>query len=1318
MPTASRRPGRTDGEAGELAVRLGQLTLADEQRLARRLERLRRVRDPARRGRELGALAAAVEAAERRVAARRASVPVISYPTELPVAQRKDDLAAAIRDNQVVVVAGETGSGKTTQLPKICLEIGRGVRGRIGHTQPRRLAARTVADRVAEELGTPVGDVVGWKVRFTDAVGERTLVKVMTDGILLAELQHDRDLLQYDTIVLDEAHERSLTIDFLLGYLKRLLPRRPDLKVVVTSATIDPARFSSHFGDAPVVEVSGRSHPIEVRYRPYGGSPGAPEGDDRDQVQAVLDAVEELHGASSTWPPGDVLVFLSGEREIRDTAEALRRARLPDTEVLPLYARLSVAEQHRVFAAHPGRRIVLATNVAETSLTVPGIRCVIDAGTARISRYSARLKVQRLPIEPVSQASADQRAGRCGRTSDGIAIRLYGADDYAARPRFTDPEILRTNLASVVLAMAALGLGDVAEFPFLDPPDRRHVRDGVQLLEELGALDPDERDRARRLTTLGRRLAALPVDPRLGRMVLEAERLGCVREVLVIAAALSIQDPRERPADQRQAADERHRRFADDTSDFLALWNLWQYLREQQRALSSSAFRRLCRAEFLHYLRVREWQDLVGQLREAVRGLGVRLDGTGDGAPASPDAVHQALLAGLLSHIGLWDPQKREYAGARGARFAPWPGSALARKPPRWVMAGELVETTRLWGRDLARIDPDWVEPLAGHLVTRSCSEPHWSRRQGAVLAYEKVLLYGVPVVTRRRVAYGSIDPELSRELFIRHALVEGDWDTRHAFLAANRALVEDVEELENRARRRDILVGEDDLFAFYDARIPADVVSARHFDAWWKRERQHGADLLTFSWDVLVADDASVVSQADYPDTWRQDRIQLALTYCFEPGDAADGVTVHVPLATLNQVRPDGFDWQVPGLRLELVTALIRSLPKTLRVAIVPAPDRARAVLAALPREPDGRPLVAAVAAELLRQTGVQVPADSWDVAKVPDHLRMTFRVEDEHGGVLGEGKDLDSLSRRLAARLQAELSSAADDLERSGLTGWDFGPLPRTVQRRPGGQAVVGHPALVEEDGAVAVRVLGSADAQDRAMRRGTRQLLLVELPSPVRWVAGQLSGADKLALSAGPYPEVPVLLDDCAAAAVDALVAERGGPVWDGKAYAALRDAVQVRLPRAALAVARDAARVLAAAHGIEARIASTTSPSLIPALTDVRAQLAALVPTGFVAEVGAGRLPDLLRYLRAVERRLDVLPTAAARDRERTTVVQQLAREYGDLLADLPPERRGDDDSVAVRWMLEELRVSLFAQQLGTPHPVSQKRVRTAMDALRR
>lgn len=1302
----------------DLRARLPELMLRDQHRLRRRIDGAQKMRDAARRAKVAEEIAADVEAAQRRVERRRLAVPAITYPAELPVAQKKDDILAAVRDHQVVIVAGETGSGKTTQIPKICLELGRGVLGSIGHTQPRRLAARTVADRIAEELGTELGDTVGYKVRFTDRAGDDTLVKLMTDGILLAEIQTDRLLRQYDTLIIDEAHERSLNIDFLLGYVREILPRRPDLKVIITSATIDPERFSRHFGDAPIVEVSGRTYPVEVRYRPVA-DPDDPSADpDRDQIQAIIDAVDELGREA----PGDVLVFLSGEREIRDTADALTKhftRQRAATEVLPLYARLSAAEQHRVFQAHRGRRVVLATNVAETSLTVPGIKYVVDPGTARISRYSHRLKVQRLPIEPVSQASANQRKGRCGRVSEGVCIRLYSEEDFESRPEFTDPEILRTNLASVILQMTALGLGDIAAFPFVEPPDRRNVKAGVDLLHELGAIDPAEKDPRKRLTPLGRRLAQLPVDPRLARMVLEADRNGCVREVLVIAAALSIQDPRERPAEHQQAADEKHRRFADPTSDFLAYLNLWNYLREQQKELSGSAFRRMCKNEFLHFLRVREWQDLHGQLKQVAKSLGVTLNT----ADAPPDRIHVSLLAGLLSHIGLIDTDKnekdkprrgQEYLGARGAKFAVFPGSALFKKPPRWVMSAELVETSRLWGRINAKIEPDWIEPLAEHLVKRNYSEPHWSKKQAAVMAHEKVTLYGVPIVADRRVNYGSIDPALSRELFIRHALVEGDWETHHEFFHDNRALLDEVEELEHRARRRDILVDDETLFDFYDARIPEDIVSGRHFDAWWKRARRSDPDLLGFEKSMLINETAGGVSEADYPDVWKQGPLRLRLTYQFEPGTDADGVTVHVPVQVLNQVRPDGFEWQVPGLRTELVTELIRSLPKQLRVNFVPAPDYARKVLDRV--APRTEPLLDALERELTAMTGVAVAREAWDPSRLPAHLRITFRVVDDRKRTLGEGTDLDELKRGLAGKVRGTLAKAASNVERSGLTEWTIGELPRTYERRQAGYDVKAYPALTDEGGSVAVRMYETEAEQRRAMWLGTRRLILLNAPSPVKLIQGRLTNKGKLALSHNPHGSVAALFDDCVTAAADRLIAEAGGPAWDEAGFRALYDRVRADLHDATAQVVGLVERILAESHELDRRLRGTTSLTLVPALTDIRGRLAGLIHPGFVTETGWARLADLPRYLRALQIRLDKLPENPGRDRMLAHQVDVLGQEYEQALRRLHPSRRDEEPARQIRWMLEELRVSLFAQQLGTRFPVSDKRIRKAMAQL--
>lgn len=1286
-----------------LFTQLDTLMLRDRQRLLKRLHGAKKVKNPAAQQAIAEELSGEITLAAQRVAQRRAATPRISYPENLPVSQKKEDIAEAIRQHQVVIVAGETGSGKTTQLPKICMELGRGITGLIGHTQPRRLAARTVADRIADELQTTPGGCIGYKVRFNDRVSDTTQVKLMTDGILLAEIQQDRLLMQYDTIIIDEAHERSLNIDFLLGYLRELLPRRPDLKVIITSATIDPQRFSRHFHNAPVIEVSGRTYPVEVRYRPV-----VEEADDtdRDQLQAIFDAVDELGQESA----GDILIFMSGEREIRDTADALNKRDLPHTEVLPLYARLSNAEQNRVFQSHAGRRIVLATNVAETSLTVPGIKYVIDPGTARISRYSFRTKVQRLPIEPVSQASANQRKGRCGRVSEGICIRLYSEEDFLSRPEFTDPEILRTNLASVILQMTALGLGDISAFPFVEAPDKRNIQDGVKLLEELGAITQAENQHYR-LTPSGRMLAQLPVDPRLAKMVLEAQKYGCTREVMIITSALSIQDPRERPVEKQQASDEKHRRFADKESDFLAFVNLWDYLQEQQKALGSSQFRRLCKADFLNYLRVREWQDIYTQLRQVVRELGIPLNSE----PADFRSVHTALLTGLLSHIGQKDTDKQEFTGARNARFAIFPGSGLFKKPPKWTMVAELVETSRLWGRIAARIEPEWIEPIAQHLIKRSYSEPHWEKAQGAVMASEKVTLYGLPIVAARKVNYGKIDSALSRELFIRHALVEGDWQTRHAFFRANLKLREEVEELEHKSRRRDILVDDETLFAFYDQRIPHNVVSARHFDSWWKQAGRDNPEQLNFAKEMLIKEGAGNVSKLDYPNFWQQGNLKLRLSYQFEPGTDADGVTVHIPLPLLNQVDERGFDWQIPGVRRELVIALIKSLPKPLRRNFVPAPNYAEAFLArATPFELS---LTDALEREFRRMSGVTIEREAWQWDQVPEHLKMTFRVVDEHNRKLAEGRDLAALKLQLKGKVQETLSNVADDgLEQSGLHIWSFGDIPDHYEQKRGGYSVKAWPALVDEKESVAIRLFDSQHEQRKAMWRGLRRLLLLNIPSPIKYLHEKLPNKAKLGLYFNPYGKVLDLIDDCIACGVDQLIDEFGGPTWQKEEFAKLHEKVRAELNETVVEIAKKVEQILTAVFTINKRLKGRVDMTMALSLADIKAQMGRLVYHGFVTQNGWKRLGDTLRYLQAIERRLEKLPVDPHSDRARMLKVEKIEQAWSSWFNKLPPVRRDDEDVQAVRWMIEELRVSYFAQQLGTPYPVSEKRIQQAMDEI--
>jgi len=1283
-----------------LSAQLDGLMLRDRQRLQRRLQGAKKISDPNALLALSQELEAQLTAGLQKVSAREASRPRITYPDNLPVSQKKQDIYQAIRDHQVVIVAGETGSGKTTQIPKICMELGRGIKGLIGHTQPRRLAARTVASRIAEELESSLGNTVGYKVRFNDQVGENTLVKLMTDGILLAEIQQDRMLMQYDTLIIDEAHERSLNIDFILGYLRQLLPKRPDLKVIITSATIDPQRFSKHFNNAPIIEVSGRTYPVDVRYRPIVEDA---EDTDRDQLQAIFDAVDELGRESR----GDILIFMSGEREIRDTADALNRLDLQHTEILPLYARLSNSEQNRVFQSHSGRRIVLATNVAETSLTVPGIKYVIDPGTARISRYSFRTKVQRLPIEPVSQASANQRKGRCGRVSEGICIRLYSEADFLSRPEFTDPEILRTNLASVILQMTALGLGDISAFPFVEAPDKRNIQDGVRLLEELGALNNAENGRYT-LTEQGRRLAQLPVDPRLARMVLEAQKSSCVREMMIITAALSIQDPRERPMDKQQASDEKHRRFADKDSDFLAFVNLWDYLQEQQKALSSAQFRKLCRSDFLNYLRVREWQDIYTQLRQVVKELGFAVNSE----PADYLSIHCALLTGLLSHIGQKDVDKQEYTGARNARFAIFPGSGLFKKPPKWGMVAELVETSRLWGRIAARIEPEWIEPLAKHLVKYSYSEPHWEKAQGAVIAAEKVTLYGLPIVANRKVNYGNIDPVLSRELFIRHALVEGDWQTRHAFFRDNQRLRSEVEELEHKSRRRDILVDDETLFLFYDQRIGRDVVSGKHFDSWWKKQP---ADSLNFEKSMLIKEGAGNVSALDYPNFWHQGNLKLRVTYQFEPGKEADGVTVHIPLPLLNQVEEQGFDWQIPGIRRELIMALIKSLPKPVRRNFVPAPNYAEAFLGrATPFE---LPLMESMERELRRMTGVTVSRDDWQWDQVPDHLKMTFRVVDDKHKTLREGKSLTALKASLKEQVQQTLSAVADDgIEQSNLHVWSFGTLPACYEQKRGGYEVKAYPALVDEKDSIAIRLFDSELEQQQAMWQGTRRLLLLNIPSPIKYLHEKLPNKAKLGLYFNPYGKVLDLIDDCISCGIDKLIAESGGPVWQEQAFAQLHEHVRGHLNETVVGIAIQVEQILTTVFNINKRLKGRIDMSLALALSDIKGQMSGLIYRSFVTQNGWKRLPDTLRYLQAIERRMDKLAVDPHRDRAQMIKVENVQNTWQQWLNKLPPVRQQSEEVKEVRWMIEELRVSYFAQQLGTPYPISDKRILQTMEQL--
>ncbi|EOS8334668.1 ATP-dependent RNA helicase HrpA [Vibrio vulnificus] len=1288
--------------AASLRKALSQCLIKDRFRLSKRIAGASKINKESARNAVFDEIALDIAKSMMEVEQRSRHQPKIEYPEILPVSQKKDDIADAIAHHQVVIVAGETGSGKTTQLPKICAELGRGKFGLIGHTQPRRLAARSVANRIAEEMETQLGDFVGYKVRFNDQISENTQIKLMTDGILLAEIQHDRFLNQYDTIIIDEAHERSLNIDFILGYLKELLPRRPDLKVIITSATIDPERFSNHFGGAPIIEVSGRTYPVETRYRPLGGE----TEDDRDQLEGIFDAVDELCDEGL----GDILIFMNGEREIRDTADALAKRKLKDTEIVPLYARLSAGEQNKIFQPHTGRRIVLATNVAETSLTVPGIKYVIDPGTARISRYSYRTKVQRLPIEPVSQASANQRKGRCGRVQEGICIRLYSEDDFNSRPEFTDPEILRTNLASVILQMTALGLGDIEAFPFVEAPDKRNILDGVRLLEELGAINCNAKDPKKRLTAVGKQLARLPIDPRLARMVLEAPRFGCLKEVMIIAAALSIQDPRERPSDKQQSADDKHRRFYHEDSDFLTFVNLWNHIQKQQKALSGNQFRRQCKDDYLNYLRVREWQDVYFQIHQSMREMEFKLNSE----PGSYDAVHSAILTGLLSHIGMKDQEKNEYHGARNARFHIFPGSGLFKKQPKWVMSAELVETSKLWGRIIAKIQPEWIEPLAKHLIKRSHSEPHWSKKQAAVMAYEKVMLYGIPIVPKRLVNYGNIDASVSREIFIRSALVEGDWETKHAFFKQNRKLLLEVEELEHKSRRRDILVDDEELFQFYDQRVGTEVVSGRHFDTWWKQASKKEPELLNFEKEMLFKGDASHVTDLDYPNFWHQNGLKLKLSYQFEPGDDSDGVTVHIPLPILNQIDPAGFDWQIPGLRHELVVSLIKSLPKTLRKNFVPAPNYADAFLSRVTAME--MPLLDALEKELRRMTGATVLREDWKLDQVPDHLKVTFRAVDERNRKLKEHKDLHELKESLKEKVQETLSKVADDdIEQQGLHTWSFGELPQVYQQKRGGYQVKAFPALVDNKDSVEIKLYETEQEQISAMQAGQRRLILLNVPSPIKYLHANLPNKSKLGLYFNPYGKVLDLIDDCIACGVDKLIEEQGGLVWEPEKFEALKEHVRAELGDTVVDIAKQVETILTTAFNINKKLKGKIDFTMAFALSDIKAQIEGLIFKGFATECGWKRLPDILRYMKAIERRMEKLPIDPNKDRLHMLKIESVVKDYKELLNKIPKGLAVPENVKEIRWMIEELRVSFFAQQLGTPYPVSDKRVKNAIEA---
>jgi ATP-dependent helicase HrpA len=1241
---------------------------------------------------------------------RLRNLPQPTYPDELPVVARREEIARAIAAHQVVIVCGETGSGKTTQLPKICLELKRGIAGFIGHTQPRRIAARTVASRVAAELRSPLGHAVGYKVRFADKLSANTYIKLMTDGILLAETQGDRLLKQYDTLIIDEAHERSLNIDFLLGYVKQLLPRRPDLKVIVTSATIDAERFAAHFGGAPVIEVSGRTYPVEVRYRPLKSK----EEDEEDQEieDAILGAVDEL---ARERAGGDILVFLPGEREIRETAEALRKHHPRGAEILPLYARLSFEEQERVFRPGNARRIVLATNVAETSLTVPGIRYVVDAGQARVNRYSYRNKVELLQVEKISRASANQRAGRCGRVAAGVCIRLYSEEDYLARPEYTDPEILRSSLAHVILRMQSLKLGDVEDFPFLEPPTPRMVADGYQLLAELGAVDT-----GRALTPIGWQLARFPIDPRIARMIVAAKQEACLRELLIIAAALSVQDPRERPFDRTEAADRAHERFRDERSDFMGYLRLWDFFSEALRHKKSNRkLTELLHEHFLSHRRMREWRDIHGQLAALVGEMGMHPNEI----PANYDQVHRALLAGLLGNIGFKN-EEGEYLGARGIRFALFPGSVLRKAQPKWIMAAELVDTTRLYARCAAKIEPEWIEPVARSLLQRHYFDPHWEKERAMVVVFERVTLYGLTIVPRRRVHYGAIHPVEAREIFIRSALVAGEYATSAKFYIYNQILIKEVQELEHKARKRDVLVDEQAIFAFYDAILPPDIVNGAAFEKWRHAAEQKQPKLLHLTREYLMRHAASDITEAQFPETLRvsEDGAELKLKYRFDPGHALDGVTATVPLPLLNRLDAAPLEWLVPGLIRDKIAAAFKSLPKSLRRHLVPVPEHVTAFLTECDRrEARGERREAfadAIRSFVQRAAGVPVDRDAIAAIDYPPHLRMNFRVVDDAGRELATGRDLVALKAQLGQAAQLTFGQADTGIERDNIRLWDFGDLPQEIAFTRGGRRLTGYPALVDEGECVAIRLFDVRQAADAAMRAGVARLLRLSLKEQMKQLEKNLRGFEQAALQLRGAAAAGDLREDLLTAIVDrAFIGEDALPRTH-KDFEVQRGRARARLPAVSEAACRLFAAIADEYHRVSLMLGAAKSKSALarPA-ADIRAQLPLLVYKGFFNATPWEQLAHLPRYLKAMQLRLEKYAKDPARDAKHAAGIAELWQRYAERLEKQRKAGEVDPRLAEFRWQIEELRVSLFAQELKTPYPVSYKRLEKLWAAMR-
>ncbi|OIR45510.1 ATP-dependent RNA helicase HrpA [Corynebacterium sp. NML130628] len=1290
----------------DLFRELESVELRDVRRLRRRI---RRAKDATELRKVQEAIARSIDA----VHARNEQIPSIEYPEALPVSLRRDDILEAVSKHQVTVIAGETGSGKTTQIPKMLLELGRGRRGRIAHTQPRRLAARTVAERIAEELGQNIGESIGYAIRFDDKVSPTTSVKLMTDGILLTEIQRDRFLNAYDTIIIDEAHERSLNIDFLLGYLKQLLPKRPDLKVIITSATIDVERFAQHFCDrdgnpAPIIEVSGRTYPVEVRYRPLVTNVGGREVD-VDMIDGVLDAIKELMAEGD----GDILCFFASERDIRDCIEAIEKQHWKNVEVAPLFGRLSNAEQHRVFSPHSGRRIVLSTNIAETSLTVPGIHYVVDTGLARVSRYSTRTKVQRLPIEEVSQASANQRSGRCGRVADGIAIRLYSEENFEARPEFTDPEILRTNLASVILQMISLNLGDMRHFPFVESPDDKAVRDGLVLLHELGAIKALPKQELPKLTKIGHTLAKIPVDPKMARMLVEAERYRVLGDVTAVVAHMSIQDVRERPLEFQAQADQAHARFKDKTSDFLSALKLWDYVGGLREELSGNQFRKRMKREYLHYMRIREWHDLVRQLRDVERRLGWDL-GNETTTKRDADSIHRALLTGLLSNVGARDGNSKEYHGARGTRFMIFPGSSLSKTPPEFLMASELVETSRLWARDVAKIEPSWIEHAAGALLKHVYSEPFWSRKRACAMVHQKSLLYGVPIVRDRVVSYHHVDPIAAREMFIRHALIEGDWTRTHKFLEHNDSLLNQAAEVEEKLRRRGIVVDEDSLFEFYDAKLPDSVTTAINFDSWWKKQRREDPEYLHFDPKKLVDDSAQDITAEDFPASWTQGSMRFDVSYKFEPGDTYDGVTISIPLPLLAAVEPAGFDWLVPGLRKELLTELIRSLPKPLRKSVVPAPDFADRAFARMSFDAH-TPVTEALATALTELGASGISGSDFRTQLLPPHLSVTFAVIDKRGKIVDTDKSLLALKKRRAPQIRSSVAKASQHSETAVVAEWTadtLGAIPETTMTTIDGNQVEAFPALEATPGGVRVAVHPTRASADASMMTATLTLLLRSIEVSTSQMTKGLPLQQRVAVDRYPHGGAAGLVEDARVAAIRDAMINAGGPVRTPTGFAELREKIKPTIPGAVRRAIVSIAPGLAAYSNITQELSGWEGP----AIDDIRKQLAFMLPPNAITVHGMQNLQHLPRYIEAIRVRLEHLEAEPERDEERQAEVAS-ARSYLEQHMDrLPPNRRKTRAYKDVMWRIQELRVSLFAQHLGTQKPVSVRRIEKMVDKL--